>query len=146
MVAARPLATIRTTTARSELAKTITRLLDEVWPALRGQNVRTGHNVIVYRGGDATSLDVEIGVEAFTEFNEVDDVRRSSTPAGEAATIAHYGDYSGLGAANAALGAWCRANKRHPTGVSWEVYGDWHEDPAKVRTDVYLLLDPASDD
>jgi len=25
-------------------------------------------------------------------------------------------------------------------GVTWEVYGDWHDDPAQVRTDVYFLL------
>jgi hypothetical protein len=25
-------------------------------------------------------------------------------------------------------------------GTSWDVYGDWEEDPAKRRTDVYFLL------
>ena len=25
-------------------------------------------------------------------------------------------------------------------GPCWEVYGDWHDDPAKRRTDMYHLL------
>ena len=29
---------------------------------------------------------------------------------------------------------------REPAGVNWEVYGDWDDDPAKRRTDVYFLL------
>jgi hypothetical protein len=28
--------------------------------------------------------------------------------------------------------------------VSWEVYGDWEDDPAKLRTDIYFLLRPAA--
>jgi hypothetical protein len=27
--------------------------------------------------------------------------------------------------------------------VSWEVYGDWDDDPARRRTDLYKLLSPA---
>jgi hypothetical protein len=45
--------------------------------------------------------------------------------------------------ADAALESWCRDNGRHPAGANWEVYGDWDEDPANVRTDVYMLLDSA---
>ncbi len=42
--------------------------------------------------------------------------------------------------ATAALERWCREAGRRPAGVNWEVYGDWDEDPAKRRTDVYCLL------
>jgi hypothetical protein len=35
------------------------------------------------------------------------------------------------------------ANDRRQAGVNWEVYGDWDNDPAKRRTDVYKLLSPA---
>jgi hypothetical protein len=27
-----------------------------------------------------------------------------------------------------------------PSGTNWEVYGDWDDDPARRRTDVYFLL------
>jgi hypothetical protein len=28
------------------------------------------------------------------------------------------------------------------TVTDWEVYGDWEDDPARRRTDVYFLLEP----
>ena len=28
--------------------------------------------------------------------------------------------------------------------VNWEVYGDWDDDPAKRRTDIYFLLEPVT--
>jgi effector-binding domain-containing protein len=62
------------------------------------------------------------------------------TPSGPAATTTHVGAYSGLPDANAALREWCRANGRAIAGPSWEVYGHWDADPAKLRTDVYYLL------
>jgi hypothetical protein len=48
-----------------------------------------------------------------------------------------------LGEANEAILAWCRAHDRRRAGPSWEVYGHWHEDPAKLRTEVYYLLQMA---
>jgi hypothetical protein len=56
---------------------------------------------------------------------------------------AHFGEYSALGGAYAALEGWCAASGRHSAGVNWEVYGDWDENPARLRTDVYALLVPA---
>lgn len=38
------------------------------------------------------------------------------------------------------LEQWCARNGREPAGVNWEIYGDWEDDPAKRRTDVYFLL------
>jgi hypothetical protein len=26
--------------------------------------------------------------------------------------------------------------------LNWEVYGDWSDDPAKLETEVYMLLEP----
>jgi effector-binding domain-containing protein len=140
----RALAAVRATTTRQGLAADIVRLLDMVWPVLREQGVRTGHNVVVYYGGQDGVLTIDAGVEAFTEFSERGEVRPVATPAGEVATTSHYGEYSDLAAAYATLAQWCTSNGRRPTGVSWEVYGDWDDDPVKRRTDVYFLLEPAS--
>ena len=137
---ARPLAAIRTTTTRPELGATILRLLDRIWPVLREQGVRTGHNVVVYHAGDESSLDVEVGVEAFSAFTDQDPVRRTATPSGDVATVAHYGEYSEMAPAYEALERWCESNGRRPAGPSWEVYGDWADDPAERRTDIYFLL------
>ena len=133
----RSLAVARGGASRAELGGTIMRLLDTVWPVLRAQHVQTGHNVVVYLGG---LEHIEAGVEVLTDFIDTDDVRHSQTPAGPAATTTHWGEYSEMAGAYAALERWCGANGRQQTGVSWEVYGDWAESPKQRRTDIYLLL------
>jgi effector-binding domain-containing protein len=142
-VSPRALAAVRADTTRERLGADIVRLLDLVWPVLREQGARTGHNVVVYFPGDGGSFPIDVGVEAFSDFTDRGQVRHASTPAGEAAAVAHYGEYSAMASAYAALESWCRDNGRRPAGVNWEVYGDWDEDPAKRRTDVHFLLEPA---
>ena len=139
----RQLAVVRGGASRPELSKTILKLLDMVWPVLRAQHVQTGHNVVLYYGGIAH---IEAGVEVFGEFVDVGDVRHSQTPAGPVVTTAHWGDYSAMAGAYAALERWCAANGRKQTGTSWEVYGDWADDPEERRTDIYLLLARAAND
>lgn len=65
-----------------------------------------------------------------------------ATPAGEPATIAHFGAYSAMRPAYEAIEQWCAENQREKLGVSWEVYDDWEDDPAKRRTDIYIGLKP----
>jgi effector-binding domain-containing protein len=137
----RTLAAIRATTTPQQLGRDIVALLDLVWPVLREQGVRTGHNVVVYHGGTAQELTVDVGVEAFTDFAGRGEIRRTATPSGEVATVAHYGEYSEMAGAYTALERWCQDNARRPAGVNWEVYGDWDDDPARRRTDVYFLLE-----
>jgi len=136
-VSRRQLAAVRGATSRAELPRTILKLLDTVWPVLRGQNVKTGHNVVLYFGGLAH---IEAGVEVFGDFVDVGDVHHSQTPAGPAVTTAHWGEYSEMSGAYAALQQWCVASGRKQTGTSGEGYGDWADDPHERRTDIYLLL------
>ena len=138
----RTLAAVRAVTTPQRLSIEIIRLLDQVWPLLREQGVRTGHNVVIYRPGEGGDLFIDAGVEVPDGFTARGGVRPVATPAGEAATTTHYGDYSGLSAAYAALEQWCAASNRRPAGTNWEVYGDWDDDPARRRTDVYFLLQP----
>jgi hypothetical protein len=118
------------------------RLLDMAWPVLPKQGVATGHNVVACYGREGGTMTIDAGVEAFTDFNGCGKIRSVSTPPGEVATTAHHGDYSGMARAYAALEQWCAGHGRRPTGVNWEVYGDWDNDPAKRRTDIYFLLEP----
>jgi hypothetical protein len=46
-----------------------------------------------------------------------------------------------MGKAYDAIKAFCDT-QRMVAGVHWEVYGDWSEDPAKLRTDVYATVTP----
>src|SRR5438105_13391781 len=96
----RQLAAMRGATSRAELPRTILKLLDTVWPVLRGQHVKTGHNVVMYFGGLAH---IEAGVEVFSDFVDGGDVRHSQTPAGPAVTTAHWGGDSKMAGADAAL-------------------------------------------
>ena len=139
----RVLAAISETTTLQGLGADIVRLLNVVWPVLREQGARTDHNIVVYRGGEGGALTVDVGVEVLSAFEDHGEVRHVLTPTGEVATTAHFGEYSDLGRAYSALERWCADHRRAPAGVNWEVYGDWEEDPAKRRTDVYFLLDPA---
>jgi effector-binding domain-containing protein len=113
--------------------------LDQIWPVLREQGVRTGNNVVMYLDDLAH---IEAGVEIFGDFTPTDEVHTSATPHGLAATAVHWGDYSAMAPTYTALRKWCADNGHHLAGPSWEVYGDWHADPRQVRTDIYLLLVP----
>ena len=97
-----------------------------------------GYNVVVYFGG--SPLQFAAGVEVFAPFQATDVVQPLATAAGEVATTAHWGAYADMRGAYEAIDRWCATNDRRPAGVSWEVYGDWHDDPAQLRTDVFFLL------
>jgi effector-binding domain-containing protein len=138
-VEATPLAAVRKTSSRGSLGRDIVAALDIVWPVLRAQGVATGRNVVVYHG---SVEDIEIGVEVKGNFEEAGEVKRSRTPEGDAAAVTHWGDYSAMQPAYAALDRWCQGSGRDSAGVSWEVYGHWAEDPSERRTDIYHLLAP----
>jgi effector-binding domain-containing protein len=137
------LAAIRVTTAPARLGADIIGALDQIWPVLRAQGARTGHNVVIYYPAPPGALEIEVGVQVTGDFAAEGEVRSVLTPDGEAATVAHFGEYSEMDGAYGALTQWCADNDRSRTGVSWEVYGDWDDDPARRRTDLYFLLGAA---
>jgi len=52
----------------------------------------------------------------------------------------HVGAYDRLKEAHDAIHAWRKANNRVFAGKSWEIYGDWSDDPSKLETTVRYLL------
>jgi effector-binding domain-containing protein len=116
-------------------------MLDGVWAFLRQSDLRTdGHNIMVYRN-NVPNLEFEVGVQVTRTFEPSGAVVPSTLPFGRAAHTIHIGDYAALGKAHDAIARWCRTNGCTPSGTRWEVYGDWEEDPAKLQTDIYWLLD-----
>jgi hypothetical protein len=85
---------------------------------------------------------VEVGVEVADSFAPSGRVVPSTLPAGRAARTVARGAPSldGLTAAHHAFGAWCADSGLEPTGIRWEVYGHWRDDPDRFETDVYWLL------
>ena len=143
--APRRLAAIRSVTTPQDLGRTISRSLGIIWPAVREQGVRFGHNVFVYRDGEPGTMIVELGVEVLGDFTERGEITIVQTPSGEVATATYYGDdYTRMAPVYEALQQWRESNGRRTAGVNWEVYGDPARDPAQTRTDIYFLLEPAA--
>jgi effector-binding domain-containing protein len=135
---ARPTAVVSRATTWEEFPSLWGQLLDQVYAFLRTSDVQqTGHNVMLYKDGVPT---VEVGVEVDGPFPPAGEVVPSVLPAGEAAMALHVGPYDRLGDAHDAVHAWSRATGRALAGPRWEIYGDWHEDPAQLETEVYWLL------
>jgi effector-binding domain-containing protein len=125
---------------------TFRRYLDQVYAAARAGSVHLdGQNIFVYRDAPdrPAEADVAFGVGVTAPFAAVGAVEPTSLPVGEVATTTHWGNYAKLGAAHHAVIAWCREHGRRQEGTRWEVYGHWTDDEARLRTDVFYLLEPA---
>ncbi|HVV82088.1 MAG TPA: GyrI-like domain-containing protein [Kofleriaceae bacterium] len=118
--------------------------LDRVWAFLRAHpGLRSdGHNVFVYRhpATRGAPIECDFGVEVTRTFDAEGEVAPASTPAGEVAMAVHVGSYADLHLAHAALDAWRAQSGRTFAGISWEIYGDWSDDPARLETTVCYLL------
>ena len=142
-VPATTLAVVRERVPIAEISQQFGPLLDQVWAVINdGKLEKHGHNVFVYRpvSGDGSQVDVEFGVQVADRFADLGKVVCSQTPAGRVAHAVAYGPWEKLQTAHGALIAWCNEKGLERTSVNWEVYGDWEEDPAKRRTDVFHLL------
>jgi effector-binding domain-containing protein len=138
--AATPTAVIRETTTWERFPTLWSELLDEVWDFLRGAGVQAGRNVMVYLD-DVPN--VEVGVELEGELAAASGrIVASALPRGRAAMTVARGAPSreGIAAAHAAVVDWCDANGHARTGVRWEVYDHWRDDPDSFETAVYWLL------
>lgn len=141
------LAAVRATVTRRTLSVTIRQILgaNKIYPFIKSAGLqKAGHNVIVYENDRSRSFgnefEIEVGVQVAAPFEGNDEVICSSTPAGRAATTLHTGPYDRLGQAHDAIMTWAKKEGIALTGRSWEVYGDWHEDPNQLTTEVLYLL------
>jgi effector-binding domain-containing protein len=115
--------------------------LDEVYAWLRQAGRHGGCNVMFYRDlPEPRQMAVEVGVELSGPFEPAARVRPSALPAGPAAVTIHRGPYEELGAAHRAVAEWCAAHGHDLAGERWEVYGDWHEDPRLLETQIFYRL------
>jgi effector-binding domain-containing protein len=118
--------------------------LDQVWAFLRqNPGLRTdGHNIFLYHhpvGGESTMV-VDFGVEVIRPFARSGEVFPTETPAGRVASALHIGPYERLGETHRAIQAWREASNTRFAGKSWEIYGDWTDEPGKLETRVEYLL------
>jgi len=138
-----PTAVIKASTTLREFPALWRPLLDEVWAFVRSNpDVYTnGHNVMLYTTGiPGVEVAVEVGVQVTGVFEPAGRVVPSTLPAAEAAT-ARAATVADIGPAHAAVRAWCSAQGRELTGVSWEIYGD--PDPQTGQFDVTVYWELA---
>lgn len=118
--------------------------LDQVWAFLKqNPGLRTdGQNVFLYHhpASRQDPMDVDFGVEVTRTFERVGEVFSTATPAGKVATALHIGPYNRMGDTHQAIHAWAAANKLTFAGKSWEIYGDWTDDPSKLETRIEYSL------
>jgi effector-binding domain-containing protein len=137
-VEAQPLAVVRRLAKIDELSRVVPAACGEVWNFIRANGIRNpGRHVAVYLD---CKMNIEVGAEVPGPFVSDGNVVASSIPAGRAATTTHMGPYQKLGDAHNAVQAFCKEHGHALAGVSWEIYGHWTDEPAKLRTDVYWLL------
>src|SRR4051794_15001319 len=135
-----PTAVIRETTTWARFPTLWGELLDQVWGYVRGAGVQAGRNVMVYLD-DVPNVEVGVEFEG-TVTAPSGRIVASALPHGRAATTVARGAPSreGIATAHAAVIAWCDANGHARTGVRWEVYDHWRDDPDSFETAVYWLI------
>ena len=130
-VPAQPILIRRGPAAKATLSRSIRALFDEFYSGFKSKGEL---NIVYYpEWSDTEEFQIECGVQVESGGN-------SSTPAGWVATTVYMGPYDQMQTAHAAIHAWVRENGRRIAGPSWEVYGHWNADPAKLRTDIFYLL------
>jgi effector-binding domain-containing protein len=134
-------AVVRRRARLGEPSTVVPQACGEVWEFIRASRLpHPGRNLALYLDGE---VNLECGVEIAQPFVGNDRVVCSSTPAGMVATTVHMGPYERLHEAHAAIREWCTTHGHSVAVPNWEVYGHWNDDPSKLRTDVFYLLEAA---
>jgi effector-binding domain-containing protein len=116
--------------------------LDKVWSYLRANGAKTEHNVVAYHDYDRATgvMTIDVGVQVDAALPGDGTIRPVTTPGGLVATTVHLGPYDKLGDASSKLHEFCKTHDHPIAGPTWEQYGDWTDDPSKLRTDVFALV------
>jgi effector-binding domain-containing protein len=136
-------AAVRAKVPISGIARAWKPALDQVWAFLKENGgLRPGHNLFLYHHAEHRNeaMNIDFGVQVARPFEREGNVQCVETPAGEVAKTVHVGPYDQLGNAHNAIHAWCATNNRKIARASWEIYGDWNNDPALLETTIKYLL------
>jgi effector-binding domain-containing protein len=143
-VRAQSLAAVRRRVFIGDIGRTWKSALDLVWEFLRcHKGLRAdGHNCFLYHHPihREAAMDIDFGVQIIKPFKDEGEVICTETPAGEVAMTTHIGSYDKLAGAHDAIHSWRATTGRALGACSWEIYGDWTDDEAKLETQVVYLL------
>jgi effector-binding domain-containing protein len=130
---------IEVAATRSTMGSTIRKTFDRLYAPgvlLAGH----GRNFILYSNWTKDGVTLLVGVLDRQSGGADPDVKPAQVPGGRAITAPHFGDYEQMSSTYDALNAAVKTKGLRQLSRSLEVYGDWKDDPAKVRTDIYLYL------
>jgi effector-binding domain-containing protein len=126
---------------RREIPTRIRGLFDTAYGWLRTAEVRqAGHNYALYDQCSDEALRVRVGFPVSAPFPDTESIQCVELLAGRAAHATHVGAYGDIHSTYRELHTWCAREGLALSGESWEVYGDWKDDPAKLVTDIYVRL------
>ena len=135
------LAVTQADVGRAQISSRIRGMFDIVYSWLKSSGVQqAGHNYAVYDRCTTHSLRMQVGFPVSGRFTDTDFVKCIELAPGRAAHSTHVGSYAHMHVTYKTLTEWCAREALPLAGDSWEVYGDWHDDPSKVTTDIYLRL------
>ncbi len=126
--------------APADVPARILPMFDVVYAWLKDSGVeQTGHNYAIYEL-TADGLQMQAGFPVSRPFPDGESVRCLHFEVPRAAHTVHRGEYGRLLEAYRELRSWCAAQRAAVGEVSWEVYGDWNDDPSQLRTEVFLQV------
>lgn len=99
-----------------------------------------GHNFIMYRDETKEGCKLTVGVLDRAPGGADADVKPAHIPGGRVIAGTHWGDYGKMRATYDAINAELAAKGLKRIWNALETYGDWSDDPAKVRTDIHIYL------
>jgi effector-binding domain-containing protein len=137
------IAAVRAKVPISGIAQAWKPALDQVWAFLKANSgLHPGHNLFLYHHPEHRNepMNIDFGVQVPHAFEPEGNVHCVETPAGEVAKTVHIGPYDRIGDAHNVIHAWCAAHNRKIAHASWEIYGDWNNDPALLETTIEYLL------
>jgi effector-binding domain-containing protein len=128
-------------TKQQEIPARITEMFDTVYTWLRESSVKqVGNNYAIYDQFGSDGMRMRVGFPVSESFDSSSLVRCLELGAAKAAHTRHRGPYSSLPRAHVELNKWCTRQSLIRGEFSWEKYGDWHDDPSKLVTDIYIRL------
>jgi effector-binding domain-containing protein len=123
----------------ADLQPTIRKLFDKVY-APGALTPGHGHNFIMYRDETKEGCSLTVGVLDRQPGGADPDVKPAHIPGGRVIAGTHWGDYGKMRTTYDAINADLAARGLKRIWNALEMYGDWFDDPAKVRTDIHLYL------
>ena len=126
---------------KSEIAERITGLFDIVYTWLPSDsNKQIGNNYVLYDQFSQDGMRLRVGFPVAERFQDTPQVKCLQFEGGRAVQTQHIGAYKSLIITHQKIHDWCAEQSLEESGLSWEVYGDWHNDETILKTDVYIGL------